>query len=169
MNTNYQQGNRWNRGYAQTCLRSLAIAVMFAVSLLAAQSASAQTYTVLHTFSGGADGGYPAGKLVRDSAGNLYGTTSTGGASGLGTLFRLDAKGKETVLHNFTGGTDGKNPASGVLRDAAGNLYGTTQLGGARRSLSDSLRQSSCEIASSTTSKRRIQLAEYQRRRFPLT
>jgi uncharacterized repeat protein (TIGR03803 family) len=132
MNTNYQQGNRWNRGYAQTCLRSLAIAVMFAVSLLAAQSAPAQTYTVLHTFSGGADGGVPLYvKLVRDSAGNLYGTTNGGGASGLGTLFRLDAKDKETVLHNFTGGTDGKNPASGVLRDAAGNLYGTTQLGGA--------------------------------------
>jgi uncharacterized repeat protein (TIGR03803 family) len=91
---------------------------------------------VLHSFNN-EDGSDPQGGLVRDKAGNLYGTTSTGGAlrcgqNGCGTVFRLAPTGKLTVLHNFTGGTDGEFPLYGsLLMDAEGNLYGTTSAGGA--------------------------------------
>jgi len=88
--------------------------------------------TVLHGFTGpSADGVYPEGGLVRDSAGNLYGTTSVGGASNFGIVFKVTATGKETVLHSFAGyPTDGANPYAGLVRDSAGNLYGTTNQGG---------------------------------------
>jgi uncharacterized repeat protein (TIGR03803 family) len=88
------------------------------------------TETVLYSFTGGADGQYPYAPLVRDAAGNLYGTTQYGGTSNLGVVFKLSATGKETVLHSFTGGADGVYPYSGLFRDAAGNLYGTTESGG---------------------------------------
>ncbi len=86
--------------------------------------------TVLHSFSGGADGGTPYAALIGDAAGNLYGTTYFGGVSGLGTVFKLDKDGNETVLYSFAGGADGQWPYAGLLRDAAGNLYGTTVYGG---------------------------------------
>jgi uncharacterized repeat protein (TIGR03803 family) len=87
---------------------------------------------VLYSFTGGPDGQNPFAGLVRDAAGNLYGTTESGGASEKGTVFKLDTTGAETVLHSFgAGATDGMNPGAGLLRDAAGNLYGTTQSGGA--------------------------------------
>src|SRR5580658_1308052 len=85
--------------------------------------------TVLHSFNG-ADGDDPQAGVIRDAAGNLYGTTYFGGAAGAGTVFKLDAAGKEAVLYSFTGGADGGNPQGGVIRDAAGNLYGTTLYGG---------------------------------------
>jgi uncharacterized repeat protein (TIGR03803 family) len=84
--------------------------------------------SVLHAFTGGADGGLPSG-LIRDSAGNLYGTAAIGGAAGLGVVFKLDASGQESVLHSFAG-PDGATPESGVIRDSARNLYGTTYYGG---------------------------------------
>jgi uncharacterized repeat protein (TIGR03803 family) len=87
--------------------------------------------TVLHSFTGGADGANPYAGLIQDAAGNLYGTTASGGASGSGTVFKLDTTGKETVLHSFTGGADGANPHAGLILDAAGSLYGTTTNGGA--------------------------------------
>jgi len=87
--------------------------------------------TVLYSFTGGADGGYPYSSLVRDSAGNLYGTTGGGGVAGAGVVFRIDPSGNETVLYSFTGGADGGYPLSGLIRDAAGNLYGAAQGGGA--------------------------------------
>jgi uncharacterized repeat protein (TIGR03803 family) len=86
--------------------------------------------TVLYSFTGGADGAGPNTSLVRDSAGNLYGTTENGGAHGKGAVFKLDTSGVETVLHAFRGGADGVGP-NGVVIDAAGNLYGTTFGGGA--------------------------------------
>jgi uncharacterized repeat protein (TIGR03803 family) len=85
--------------------------------------------TVLHSFTG-PDGSLSFTGLVRDAAGNLYGTTAFGGASGNGVVFKVDPAGKETVLHSFTGGADGANPYASVVRDAAGNLYGTTYAGG---------------------------------------
>jgi uncharacterized repeat protein (TIGR03803 family) len=91
-------------------------------------------YTILHTFENGADGGSPNG-VVRDSAGNLYGTTYLGGDAGCGnsqtcgTIYEVSATGKHTVLYSFTGGTDGGTPIS-VIRDNAGNLYGMTLVGG---------------------------------------
>jgi uncharacterized repeat protein (TIGR03803 family) len=90
------------------------------------------TYSVLHTFTGQPDGGHPFAGLVLDRAGNLYGTTSSGGTSDGGTVFKLETTGKETVLYNFTGGADGGYPSQGeLILDAAGNLYGTAGIGGA--------------------------------------
>jgi len=88
------------------------------------------TETVLHSFSG-PDGSNPYAGLIRDAVGNLYGTTYYGGVYGYGTVFKLDTHQNETVLYSFTGGRDGSNPAAPVLLDAAGNLYGTTEYGGA--------------------------------------
>ena len=67
---------------------------------------------------------------VRDSAGDLYGTTYEGGTSNAGVVFELDTSGHETVLYSFTSGADGGYPDAGVIRDSAGNFYGTTFSGG---------------------------------------
>jgi len=94
---------------------------------------AAGKYTLLYTFTGGADGGFPESPLVLDPAGNLYGTTDIGGASGFGNVFKVDTKGNETPLYNFTGGADGGSPSyAGLVRDAAGNLYGTAPTGGTK-------------------------------------
>jgi uncharacterized repeat protein (TIGR03803 family) len=86
--------------------------------------------TVLYSFNGtGGDGENPLGGLVRGSKGNLFGTTSFGGAYGNGTVFKVDTTGNETVLYSFTGGADGGVPRAGLLR-AQGNFYGTTKVGG---------------------------------------
>jgi uncharacterized repeat protein (TIGR03803 family) len=90
------------------------------------------TETILHVFvSAEPYGIIPFGGLIRDRAGNLYGTNSAGGAfAENGTVFKLDPAGVVTVLYNFAGGTDGSGPAAPLIRDAAGNFYGTTELGG---------------------------------------
>jgi uncharacterized repeat protein (TIGR03803 family) len=98
------------------------------------QVSAAGQETVLHSFcslNDCADGQLPYAGLVRDSAGNLYGTTYQGGTDLHGTVFELDPTGKLTVLYSFTGGADGGNPWAGLLRDSDGNLYGTTYYGGA--------------------------------------
>jgi uncharacterized repeat protein (TIGR03803 family) len=77
-----------------------------------------------------ADGNTPIGSVARDASGNIYGTTYFGGEFDAGTVFKLDARGNETVLHSFTGGSDGAYPFGGLIIDAAGNLYGTTEVGG---------------------------------------
>jgi uncharacterized repeat protein (TIGR03803 family) len=85
---------------------------------------------ILHSFNGPAgDGGFPSATLVRDPEGNLYGSTFLGGIYDLGTIFKLDSTGKETILYTF-----GANPAdgiepNGVTRDAEGNLYDATSNG----------------------------------------
>jgi uncharacterized repeat protein (TIGR03803 family) len=88
--------------------------------------------TVLYAFTWtGGDGAIPwSAGLVRDAKGNLYGTTSLGGASGQGTVFKVGKTGKETVLYSFTGGTDGGIPWQDLVQDAKGNLYGATIAGG---------------------------------------
>jgi uncharacterized repeat protein (TIGR03803 family) len=88
------------------------------------------TETVLYSFTGGNDGGTPEAGLISDEAGNLYGTADTGGANSEGVIFKLAPDGTETVLHAFTGGSDGGIPFAGLIKDAAGNLYGTTYSGG---------------------------------------
>ena len=92
---------------------ALALMILLQVALTAPPSAKAQafTYKVLYTFAGGADGGVPAARLARDSAGNLYGTTEYLGTSDWGVVFNLDASDKESVLHSFTGGADGATSA----------------------------------------------------------
>jgi uncharacterized repeat protein (TIGR03803 family) len=93
--------------------------------------------TVLYSFTGLLDGASPYAGLVLDSAGNLYGTTSGGGAFSRGTAYKLDSSRVETVLHSFNGGTDGAYPSAGLTLDAAGNLYGTANDGGATGNAGD--------------------------------
>jgi hypothetical protein len=120
---------------------------LLAVILALAPTASAEwKEKVLYSFQGGTDGSTPAGGVVFDAAGNLYGATEQGGGSDCkptgycGTVFQLKPPAKqgdpwtESVLHAFTGvtstGHDGAVPAGGLVIDAAGNLYGTTAYGG---------------------------------------
>jgi uncharacterized repeat protein (TIGR03803 family) len=85
---------------------------------------------VLHSFSG-SDGSIPKGGLIRDQNGVLYRTTEEGGAFGFGTVFALSNTGSLTTVYSFAGGTsDGASPFGGLVRDADGNLYGTTESGG---------------------------------------
>src|SRR5579862_2112489 len=95
------------------------------------------TETVLHQFTAEYDGSGPYGGLIMDAAGNLYGTTATGGSTGCGgidygcgTVFRISPKGKETILYAFGGSNDGADPDAGLVADKKGNLYGTTSSGG---------------------------------------
>jgi len=113
---------------------ALALAMVIVAAIVTTRPAQAQTFGVLYTFTGGTDGAYPYAGLVRDKAGNLYGTTYQGGSAGCGgcgVVFRVDKTDTETVLYTFTGGNDGANPYAGVIRDSAGNLYGATEGGGA--------------------------------------
>ncbi len=89
------------------------------------------TITTLASFNDDTAGANPFGGVIRDSSGNLYGTTFYGGASGDGTVFEL-AKGSGTIttLASFND-TDGAHPCGGVILDSSGNLYGTTEQGGA--------------------------------------
>jgi hypothetical protein len=90
--------------------------------------------TTLYTFKGGTDGAGPLGSLILDNAGSLYGTTKLGGMKGVGTAFKLVHSGSawtKKILHNFGGGSDGQYPTGNLIFDTAGNLYGTTQGGGA--------------------------------------
>jgi uncharacterized repeat protein (TIGR03803 family) len=116
-----------------------ALAVFVAILMFVGDAiAAGPTERVLHRFRGGKDGSAPSAGLIADKAGNLYGTTTNGGAGscqgGCGTVFELSpaAAGRwtETVLYSFTGGNDGAIPQTGLTFDAAGNLYGTTIHGG---------------------------------------
>jgi uncharacterized repeat protein (TIGR03803 family) len=73
---------------------------------------------------------YAGGRTGPGYKGNLYGTTYQGGAYNYGTVFKVTKKGVEQVLYSFSGGADGRYPVSNLIRDAAGNLYGTTAYGG---------------------------------------
>jgi uncharacterized repeat protein (TIGR03803 family) len=85
---------------------------------------------VLHSFKGSPDGADPYAGLIMDSEGNLYGTTGDGGIQGnLGTVFKVSQTGKENVLYRFKREQNGFN-SRGLVRDAQGNLYGTTEEGG---------------------------------------
>ena len=100
---------------------------------LASANSPAQTYTILHSFTGGVDGGHPAYAQLVLSDTTLYGTTSSGGSSNLGTVFKLDTNGSSyTVLKNFAG-SDGSYPEGGVVLSGS-TLYGTTEQGGSNNS-----------------------------------
>ena len=91
------------------------------------------TESIIYTFQGGTDGNNPYGGVVFDAAGNLYGTTASGGPGGRGTVFKLTPNyggWTETILHAFTGHADGGLPGAGVILDRAGNIYGTAAMGG---------------------------------------
>ncbi|MGA2591657.1 MAG: choice-of-anchor tandem repeat GloVer-containing protein [Bryobacteraceae bacterium] len=101
---------------------------VFVLSATTAVALPAQTFTTLFSFDS-ANGGYPRASLVQGTDGSLYGTTSIGGASYLGTIFKITQSGTLTKLYNFcsqTGCTDGASPFAGLVQATNGNLYGTT-------------------------------------------
>lgn len=115
-------------------IRNAIAVVLFTLVLSTAvivQPAQAQTYTVVHTFTGTPDGINPS-PLIRDAQGNMYGTTYAGGLASCdfgacGTVFKIDPAGNESVFFSFPGGAAGSNPIATVTEDAAGNFYGTTE------------------------------------------
>ena len=124
---------RFSSIWVQAASAILLLALGFFPVLALPGSAQGQTFTVLYTFTSAADGEQPDASLILDAAGNLYGTTQYGGTNGgFGTVFKLNAAGKETVLLSFAGTPDAEDPYSGLNRDKAGNLYGTTLYGGAQ-------------------------------------
>lgn len=97
-----------------------------------AHLSQAQTYSVLYGFAGvPSEGITPSGTLIQDAAGNLYGTTQVGGKNSVGTVFRVTPTGTESVLYDFNLRPDAMFPAFGLFQDAAGNLFGVTNEGGA--------------------------------------
>lgn len=105
------------------------LSILVLVATLFVTCATAQTFQVVYTFHF-TDGAYPNGELIRDKAGNLYGTAQLGGTSARGVVFKLSSAGEETILYNFTGVLDGGIPIGRLLRDSEGNLYGITSVGG---------------------------------------
>jgi len=108
---------------------------LIVISVLAPGASAAGKYKILHQFSG-TDGSDPEDNLlIFDAAGNMYGTTYSGGAYGEGTVFNLtpnsDGTWTESVLYSLAGGSDLRNPMAGVISDSSGNLYGTGIGGGA--------------------------------------
>jgi len=118
------QGGHFSKICAQGC------GVVFELS---PSASGAWTESVIHAFQGNPDGVGPIGGVVLDASGNLWGTTGYGGSHGYGTVFELTPQSsawKETLLHSFTGGSDGNGPFASVTLDSAGNVYGTTNAGG---------------------------------------
>jgi uncharacterized repeat protein (TIGR03803 family) len=118
-----------------------ALAFVLGLGALGAPQAETQTFTVIHSFTGGSDGANPLSGFFF-AGGNLFGTASSGGNSGLGVVFRLSLSGQVTMLHEFTGATDGANPQGRLVMDKAGNFYGTTTAGGVSNAGGDAKRPS---------------------------
>lgn len=120
---------------SRTRTAALAMAIVFALAIIATPTAQAQTFTVIHNFTNGGDGGQPVAGLTIDAAGNLYGTTYIGGAYNSGIAFELRHSGSGwvlTPLHTFGGvaRNDGACPWGRILLAQDGTLYGTTAGGG---------------------------------------
>lgn len=112
-------------------INKLIFALMLALGLFATSGLQAQSFSVIHSFSG-SDGSGPLAGLAIDSKGNLYGTTNSGGAHSAGAVFKANGSVQERVLYSFGSiANDGANPESSLIFDESGNLYGTTFSGGA--------------------------------------
>lgn len=105
-------------------------AYTLAIVLLAIPVTQAQTFNTVHDFAG-SEGANPLNGLMTAANGVLYGTASSGGAFGNGSIYRISATAKLTTAYSFKGGTDGASPQSFVIEDKTGNFYGTTNAGGA--------------------------------------
>ena len=108
---------------------AIAMAIVAALALGGAQTAQAQTFSLIHTFTGGMDGAAPEAGLTLDAGGNLYGTASAGGTAGAGAVYKLTRKGTGFTLnplYSFAGGNDGIAPIARVVFGPNGTLYGTT-------------------------------------------
>ncbi|HTS16450.1 MAG TPA: choice-of-anchor tandem repeat GloVer-containing protein [Verrucomicrobiae bacterium] len=91
----------------------------------------AGTLTTVYNFGGGlSDGANPKAGVIQGSDGLLYGTTSSGGSGGAGTVFKVGTNGSPTILHSFSGGSDGGTPLAGLVQGSDSNYYGTTASGG---------------------------------------
>jgi uncharacterized repeat protein (TIGR03803 family) len=116
-------------GASQICAGGCGVVFQLAVN-----AAGGYTESVLYNFQGSDDGGLPTGTLIRDAAGNLFGTATCGGLAncpgGNGVVWELSANNTYMVLYRFKGGRDGSIPEAGVAMDTDGNLYGTTLFGG---------------------------------------
>jgi uncharacterized repeat protein (TIGR03803 family) len=118
------------------------VAVLLVAVVFLPQARAASKFKTLYSFKGGNDGASPSGALLFDSAGNIYGTTFSGGinsnctlnGTGCGTVFQLtpnqSGKWNKSSLYSFQNGADGANPNGSMVFDSAGNLYGTTYIGG---------------------------------------
>ena len=107
-----------------------ASSILILCTALLASTANATNTRLIYSFAGASDGEYTDTELVRDSTGNLYGTSVQGGAHGGGTVFQITPAGVHNVLYSFRGAADGGEPYKGVTLDSQGNLYGTTVTGG---------------------------------------
>ena len=107
-----------------------AIFVLVLAGTISPAQAQTQNFTVLHQFDSQTDGAFSQGALLRDAAGNLYGTTTSGGP-GLdnGTVFKIDSTGQEKVLLAFDAFVSGDFPTGTLIQDSAGNLYGIAAAG----------------------------------------
>lgn len=119
------------RSWPLSSVSGMAVAVLATAVLLAGPAGAATKYEVLHAFTAGSDGGGVYGGVTLDAKGNVYGTTTGGGAYAYGTAFELlpasGGKWTEMILHSFCSlphCADGSGPSAGVTLDAAGNLYG---------------------------------------------
>ena len=138
--TSLLNSEKYSTHLTRTAFGTLSFVTMIALALIAVPTLHAQTYTVLHSFTGGADGYWPYAGLTIDAEGNLYGTTKYGGYEGMhcdggacGTVFKLTRRGSTWVLNSlyeFKGGDDGKFPVARVVFGPDGRLYGTTSRGG---------------------------------------
>jgi len=122
------------RPISRAATAALALATVFALTMVFTQPAQAQTFKVIHSFTGlNGDGANPYAGLTMDKAGNFYGTTSLGGGTGNGTVFKAAKKGAGwivTPLYTFQGPPDGASPEARVIFGPDGSLYGTTYFGG---------------------------------------
>ena len=131
MRSKQKSYNSLSRAVSGVATAVLVLAIVFALTAVLTQSAQAQTFKVLHTFTGGTDGASPFGTFTMDQAGNIYGAP-WGGGRGNGTVFRLWKKGSNWLfnpLYAFLG-SDGSGPWSAAIMGSDGNLYGATHGGG---------------------------------------